>query len=138
MQACDVTIVTTVDGRESSIVRKGELSLALPATLRYAEEDATVTVTFDRATATIVRTGDYGLSLRLVQGETTEGSLGLGGAAGAIQAQTTRVGYAVGENSLLATLRYALVFGTERQEMRLRISARITPQTTKTVFTEEA
>lgn len=125
MQACYVTITTTVDGRETTISREGEVSLQTPVSLRYEEENARVTLALERTTARIERMGDYGLSLRLVQGQTTDGTLFLDGAEGAIRTQTTRVGYSVTDASLLVSLQYALVFHEERQNMRLRISARV-------------
>ena len=125
MKSCKVTITTAVDGRETEFSCKGELALsAYSATLRYRQENADVSLVLDGETAKIERVGDYSLRLFLKNGRESEGALGLGDSGGNIQIFTHRVVYSIGKNSLLASLRYDLLFGKERQEMNLRILAR--------------
>ena len=126
MQACKLTITTSVDGQKTEFSSQGELSLStFGATLRYRQENAVVTVTWDGESVCIERKGDYSLKLLLQRGTRTIGSIGIGGNEGEVEVETHRVEYAVGKNSLLAMLHYELIIGGEAQRMQLRISARI-------------
>ena len=125
MQSCNLTITTSVDGRETDFSCVGELGLtAHSATLRYTQENASVSLVLEGESAKIDRIGDYSLRLFLKRGEESDGALGLGGSDGEIKVFTHRVAYSIGQDSILASLHYDLIFGEERQEMKLRILAR--------------
>ena len=122
MQACKITLTTSVDGKETQIVRKGSVFLSLSRSLvRYLEESAEFTLIFEKDGVKIERRGDYALSLLLKQGEISEGTLGFDGAVGGMRVRAHKVAYSVGKDSLLASLHYDLIFGEERQEMKLRL-----------------
>ena len=126
MQACRIVINTTVDGCETQTVREGEMLLtSLSATLVYHEENAEVSVVFENGVAKIERRGDYALSLKLKSGEITQGGIGLGNSQGEIQAYAYKVAYSLGKDSVLAVLHYDLIIGKERQEMKLRLHAKL-------------
>ena len=126
MNNCKITITTAVDGQETTVVREGVLSLDLSLiSLAYREENAEIFLCFRGEQASIERKGDYGLRLVLKEGEQSEGEIGIGGSNGKMMTYTHRVAYSVTKNSLLASLKYDLLFGDEKQEMRLRIMARM-------------
>ncbi len=122
MQACKITLTTSVDGKETQIVRTGSISLSLSQTLvRYQEENAVLTLIFEKDSVKLERRGDYGLSLLLKQGEYSNGTLGLNGANGNMRVYAHKISYSIAKDSLLASLHYDLIFGEERQEMKLRL-----------------
>ena len=122
MQACKITLTTSVDGKETQIVRTGSVLLSLSkALVCYREENAELTLIFQKEGVKLERRGDYALSLLLKQGETCDGTLSLGGSAGSIRARAQKISYSVGKDCLLATLHYDLIFGEESQEMKLRL-----------------
>ncbi|MBO5412026.1 MAG: DUF1934 family protein [Clostridia bacterium] len=126
LQECMIEISTTVDGVETRIKRKGGLKLSVgEVKLFYLDEQAEVTLLLQGETATIDRKGDYTLHLVLENGKITQGVLGIRGAEGEMQALTHKITYSVTQNSLLASLKYALLLGGEPQEMQIRISARL-------------
>ena len=130
MQACKLTITTTADGVENSITREGEMELSLSKTLlRYCEENAFVVIILEGDTAKIEREGDYSLRLSLKEGETLTGEIGIGGAGGEIQTFAHRVAYSVSKDSLLLSLKYDLLISGEKQEMKLRLLARLVRST---------
>ena len=122
MQACKITLTTSVDGKETQIVRKGNAFLSLSRSLvRYVEDSAEFSLIFEKDSVKIERRGDYVLSLLLKEGEISEGTLGFDGAVGGMYVHAHKVTYSVGKDSLLASLHYDLIFGEERQEMKLRL-----------------
>ena len=122
MQTCKITLTTSVDGKETQIVRTGSVFLSLSKSIvRYSEEDAEFTLIFEKESVKLERRGDYGLSLFLKQGEYSDGMLGLGGSNGNIRAYAHKINYSTSKDSLLASLHYDLIFGEERQEMKLRL-----------------
>lgn len=126
MKSCNLTITTSVDGRETDFSCEGELFLsARSATLRYTQANASVSLVLDGQTAKIERVGDYSLRLFLQNGEESVGILALGENDGEMKVFTHRIAYSIGQDSLLASLHYDLLFGEERQEMKLRILARL-------------
>ena len=126
MQDCRIFINTTVDGRETQTVREGKICLnSLSVTLAYREENAEVSVVFEKGETKIERRGDYALSLHLKNGEITQGGIGLGNSQGEIQTYAYKVAYSIGKDSLLAILHYDLIIGKERQEMKLRLHAKL-------------
>ncbi len=124
MKKCFLTIASAVDGKENTFSYEAELELsASSAVLRYMEEGGETELRFEKGEAQIERRGDYGLSLRLKEGERTRGTLSVAGADGEIEVQAARVGYSIGKNSLLASLKYSMLFENEIQEMSLRMKA---------------
>lgn len=122
MQACKITLTTSVDGKEAQIVRTGSVSLSLSkAVVCYREENAELTLIFEKEGVKLERRGDYALSLLLKQGEISKGTLGFGESVGEIRVQAHKISYSVGKDCLLASLHYDLLFGEERQEMKLRL-----------------
>ena len=122
MQVCKITLTTTVDGTETQIVKTGYASLSpLRSVVAYQEENAAITLIFEKGSVKIERRGDYELFLLLEQDKLSTGEIGLGGALGKLQAHAHKLSYSVGKASLLALLHYDLLFGDERQEMKLRV-----------------
>lgn len=125
MRACDLTILTVADGTESRIRRSAEMDLTpFSALLCYKEERAVVRIEVRNGKVFLKREGDYSLSLILEEGRATVGTLGIGGSVGEISIFAERVGFSIGEKSLLANLKYTLDFGHEKQKMQLRLNAR--------------
>lgn len=125
MQRAFLSITTTVDGEEHRISRDAEMELSsVSAVLRYEEEGAMVSLEIVDGVVSYVREGDYGLSLRLVEGQRTEGKLLLGASSGTMLAETKKIQYNISKSGLLFKAEYTLLFGEEKQEMRLNVSAR--------------
>ena len=125
MRKCRVTITTSVDGQENTIVKEGEMELSLASvTLIYREENAVTRIFVEAEKAEIERIGDYTMRLYLIRGELTEGEIGLGGSSGNIQSFTHRIQYSVTEKSLLLSLCYDLMISGEVQKMQIRLNAR--------------
>ena len=53
------------------------------------------------------------------------GEIGIGGAGGEIHTFAHRVAYSVSKDSLLLSLKYDLLISGEKQEMKLRLLARL-------------
>ena len=119
-----LTIVTTVDGTESRFSSKAEMEISsVSAVLCYKETNAIITITVDRNEVLIERKGDYDMHLLLRENERTNGVLSIAGNEGNIEIFTERLAYSIGKNSLLMQIYYTLIFGKEKQDMRLRINA---------------
>jgi uncharacterized beta-barrel protein YwiB (DUF1934 family) len=119
-----LTIVTTVDGTESRFSSKAEMEIAsVSAVLCYKETNAIITITVDRNEVLIERKGHYDMHLLLRENERTNGVLSIAGNEGNIEIFTERLAYSIGKNSLLMQIYYTLIFGKEKQDMRLRINA---------------
>lgn len=126
MQACQLSITTTVDGQETKIDRLGKIDFSnSEVVLSYCEENAKVHLRIANGQVFIERLGDYSLCLHLYEGTTTKGTLGFSGTEGEIEVKTTRVGYSIGKDSVLLRLQYDLLFGAETQTMKLRLLARV-------------
>ncbi len=125
MQYCTITITTTVDEKQTTAKRHGNMQLsATSAVLVYREESAQVSISLFPEYGEIVRVGDYTLKLPLKTGEVLQGKIGIGDSHGAVEVDTHKIAFSTSENSLLAQLQYTLIFGKERQVMRLRIHAK--------------
>lgn len=125
MKACKVTIITNTDGQENTVVRDGCMELSLSQVfITYQEENAVVTLRLQGENAEIERKGDYSLHLNLKRGVLQDGQIGLGDSCGGVQTLAHRIQYSVTKNSVLASLRYDLLFGEEKQAMQLRIISR--------------
>lgn len=126
MRNCRVTITTIAGGEENSIIRKGEMQLSSrTATVCYLEEDAKICLKVEENCVDIERKGDYTLSLHLLQGKQNKGRLGIMGSDGEIGVHTHKVAYSIGEDFLLLSLHYDLLFGEDKQQMQLRMLARL-------------
>lgn len=124
MQDGFLTIITTVDGTESRFSCKAEMEWdSLSAVLCYTDGEANVTLSLKNGECIIRRQGDYSMSLRLCENTQTDGVLSIAGNQGSLQVFTNRLSYDISEKRLLALIYYTLNFGTEQQEMRLRINA---------------
>lgn len=125
MKRCRLTIVTVVDGQETSITREGEMEFSTALiSLRYTEENAVVSMQLQGEVATVERCGDYALRLRLESGRMTSGEIGIGGASGEIETFTHVVQYSATEHSVLVSLKYDLIITGEKQTMQLRLIGR--------------
>ncbi|MBQ2702139.1 MAG: DUF1934 family protein [Clostridia bacterium] len=125
MKACSISITSAVDGTESVVKREGEMQISLlEAELFYREEEGEVRIFLQSEQARIERTGGYSLRLFLEEGKESVGMLGINGQEGEIPVYCDRVAYSTGEGSLLVSLGYRLILGTQTQEMKLRILAR--------------
>ena len=125
MKSCRMTITTATDGQENSIVRDGDMKLSCSsALLRYQEENAFVIMKIEGEVVEIERQGDYTLHLKLKKNEILEGSIGIGGSEGPIQAVARKVSYSVTKDSILLSLHYDLIFGVEIQTIKLRVISR--------------
>lgn len=121
---CQVALTTTLDGKKTRVVRKGDLLISDNQTrILYEEENAVVTVIVDKESVTLSRKGDYTLYLRLEKGKTLDGSLGIGGSEGNVQVKTERIGYYTSDNEVVLDLKYVLLLG-EGQNTRVKIEAR--------------
>lgn len=125
MRACTLTITSGTDGKEHTFSRSGEMQLSpLRAELFYKEEEGEVRICLEGERAEIRRAGEYSLRLFLERGKEREGYIGIDGQEGKIQTFTDKIAYSIGEDSLLLSLRYNLLFGEEKQEMKIRLLAR--------------
>ncbi len=125
MQACRVTIATTVDGKTTEIVRDGKMLLDYAcAKIYYEEENANVAVSFENGQVFIEREGDYTMRLMMKKGETCDGVLGIGGSEGYVQTKTERIAYSLKEDSFMLSMHYDLLIGNETQKMRIRLFAK--------------
>ena len=126
MQACKITITTKENGRESRVVRQGEMELAATSvTLRYREEQAAVMLILQGERAQVYRQGDYTLRLDLERGNYGVGEIGIGGSSGEIQTFAHKIVYSLRENSVMALLQYDLLISGEKQAMSLCLSAQV-------------
>ena len=125
MKQCKLTITSAVDGEENSVLRVGEMQLSpLSAQITYREEEAIVHLRLQNNRAWIEREGDYKLFLPLEQDKLCKGSIGILGTEGNVEVFTHKIAYSIGKDSLLLSLQYQLIFGEEKQEMKLRILSR--------------
>lgn len=125
MQACQLTITTTIEDRESKLSVKGEMELSLLcAKLVYKDENAVVTIQIDEKSVEIQRVGDYSLTLSLIEKKQTKGSLGILGATGDIAVYTDKLSYSVGTNSVLMLAQYTLLVNGQPQKTTIRLQAK--------------
>lgn len=119
-----LTIQTSVDGTENRFSTKAEMEISpLSAVLSYNDADANVTISLRGNEAVIERRGDYSMRLCLREGEDTDGTLSIAGSVGEVKIFTERLAYSIRKNSILLQMYYTLIFGEEKQNMRLRINA---------------
>ncbi len=124
MAICKLTICTFADGAKNKIVRMGKIEETEGGfLLLYREEDAEIHLFLSPNHAKLSRAGDYSLTLSLIEGEHTEGALGFGGSQGPVSVYTHRAQVAYEKGKLEGLLRYDLLFGADKQEMQLQITA---------------
>ena len=124
MQEVFLTIWTAVDQEESRFSCKAEMECSsLSAVLRYTQENSRTTIYVEENETRIERDGDYSMRLSLRENCRTQGMLSIGGNEGVLDVITKRIVYTITKHSLLLQLEYALYFGNEVQQMRLRIKA---------------
>ena len=124
MQPCFLRSVTSADGEESVFSQYAEMELTpLSAVLRYTQGDGRVFLRVSREGVLVEREGDYALKLYLSEGQTTAGVLGLSGTEGKVETSAHRIGFSIGENSLLLSMKYTLRFDSGKQEMNVRLVA---------------
>ena len=121
---CFLQIVTSADGEESVFSAEAEMALdSLSAILRYRQGDGFVCMTIAAVGVRIEREGDYRLRLCFTERKIQPGILSIGGAEGSVETHTHRLGYSVGENSVLLSMKYTLRFDSGKQEMKIRLLA---------------
>ena len=124
MQYCTITIATSVDGKQTTAKYQGNMQASASSVrLAYTDGNATVSIALNATQGEIVRDGDYSLQLPLKTEETTQGTIGVNGSQGEVGVYTSKIAFSTSENGVLAQLHYQLIFGQERQVMRLRIHA---------------
>ncbi|MBE5753517.1 MAG: hypothetical protein E7343_05610 [Clostridiales bacterium] len=123
-----LSIVTQIDGGEETFTTfDGEMSFSpLNASVHYNDGESFVKIVLDSQKMTIERLGDYGFFLELKENESTKAQLNVVGSVGDLTAYTEYLRYSIKEKSLLLSVKYFLVFaGGERQEMKIRLTARL-------------
>ena len=126
VQACNFKITTTVDGQENTVLRSGQIEeLEDGFLLLYNEENAQVSIRLGKGFAVIERQGDYSLHILLKLGKTQEGLLGLGGSQGKVLVQTHHLKFGLDGRAFKLAAGYDLLFGEEKQKMRLHLRAQI-------------
>ena len=122
MPNCTLTVATTIDGKETQISRKGEITdLGNCLLLSYQDDGAQTTLKVAKDSAEITRKGDYSTYLPLKKGEKTQGSLGILGNIGELLLFTYLTEYSQKSNKYLITLRYDILTEGDPQETRVRI-----------------
>jgi hypothetical protein len=113
-----------VDGAETVTKKDAQATeTAQGIAFRYAETDGVSVLRFHNGYAEIERAGGYGMRLTLKEGERSVGALSLGGQDGELLAFTHKISYSKTQNRFFALLKYDLLFGEEKQEMRVRVQA---------------
>ena len=128
-QNCDLTLKSIVDGSETLFYAKGALEWSdTEIKLVYQEEDASFCLTFCDDEAFVERKGDYTLRLKLVNGELTQGEIGINGNFGELEIRTHNIEASCSEKKLNIRLRYDILLGDEAQEMELFIQGDVKAQ----------
>lgn len=124
MRNCKLRIATTTDGEERVFTQRAEMELnPLSAVLRYTQDGGNVVLKIENSEVTTERTGDYRLKLRFAEGKRTVGSLGIMSSDGEIGVVTHKLLYKLNENSLLLSVKYALLLNGGEQEVSLLLTA---------------
>ncbi len=124
MAVCKIIVCTTTDGVKNKIVRMGKIEECEDGIgLYYREENADVSLFITDKRAEIRREGEYTLHLPLREGECSKGGLGIGGSQGEVEISTHCVKLMRTAEKIDILLKYALLFGEEKQKMQLEITA---------------
>ena len=123
---CKLSIVSTVDGKETVFSRDGEGEFSfLRTSLFYRDEGAEVCVETSENEVVISRRGDYTMELFLREGKKTKGTLGILGQSGEVEVYTEKIGHTLTDNSFMLIASYHLCFGADTQKMKIRMTARL-------------
>lgn len=124
MRKCRLRIATTTDGEERIFTQRAEMELKpLSAIIRYTQDGGRVELKIENGEVTTERVGDYRLKLRFLEGERTLGMLGISESDGALEVVTHKLSYKLNENSLLLSIKYALLLDVGEQEVSLIVTA---------------
>lgn len=124
MRKCRLRIATTTDGEERIFTQRAEMELKpLSAIIRYTQDGGRVELKIENGEVTTERVGDYRLKLRFLEGERTLGTLGISESNGALEVVTHKLSYKLNENSLLLSIKYALLLDGGEQEVSLIVTA---------------
>lgn len=124
-RVCKISITTTVDGEETQATRTGSLRISFSEIrLSYGEENGNVTLKIQKDRAEITRSGDYSMFLPLLRERRTQGKIGVLGAEGDVEIYTKRLAYSTTDTSLMLSMHYDLIFGSDVQKMQIRLLAR--------------
>ncbi len=124
-RVCKISITTTVDGEETQATRTGSLRISFSEILlSYGEENGEVTLKIQSDRAEIKRSGDYSMFLPLLREQRTTGKIGVLGSEGGVEIYTRRLAYSTTDTSLMLSMHYDLIFGSEVQKMQIRLLAR--------------
>lgn len=124
-RVCKISITTTVDGEETQATRTGSLRISFSEIrLSYGEENGSVTLKIQKDRAEIMRSGDYSMCLPLHRERRTQGKIGVLGSEGDVEIYTKRLAYSTTDTSLMLSMHYDLIFGSDVQKMQIRLLAR--------------
>ena len=124
-RVCKISITTTVDGEETQATRTGSLRISFSEILlSYGEESGNVTLKIQKDRAEITRSGDYSMFLPLHRERRTQGKIGVLGTEGDVEIYTKRLAYSTTDTSLMLSMHYDLIFGSDVQKMQIRLLAR--------------
>lgn len=124
MKSCTISIITTIDGCESSVQKTGKARFAaVDSVVRYTDDEGEVALRLKDGVLTVSRRGGYTLFLELCEGEERRGRLGIGGEEGDISVFTKKLSYSVSDESCMLFARYVLHVGGEPQETTIRVRA---------------
>lgn len=124
MRKCRLRIATTTDGEERIFTQRAEMELKpLSAIIRYTQDGGRVELKIENGEVTTECVGDYRLKLRFLEGERTLGTLGISESNGALEVVTHKLSYKLNENSLLLSIKYALLLDGGEQEVSLIVTA---------------
>lgn len=124
-RVCKISITTTVDGEETQATRMGSLRISFSEILlSYGEENGEVTLKIQNDRAEITRSGDYSMFLPLLREQRTQGKIGVLGSEGDVEIYTKRLAYSTTDTSLMLSMHYDLIFGSDVQKMQIRLLAR--------------
>ncbi len=124
-RVCKISITTTVDGEETQATRTGSLRISFSEIrLSYGEESGNVTLKIQKDRAEIMRSGDYSMRLPLHRERRTQGKIGVLGSEGDVEIYTKRLAYSTTDTSLMLSMHYDLIFGSDVQKMQIRLLAR--------------
>ena len=119
---CKVWITTLQDGKRSVFHSDGSYERTERGVkVAYSDNEDLVELLVEPPTAAMERRGETGLCVRFVQGETTEFSLGLGEMKGTIPVMTRLVELGEGQDRILISLHYDLLFGKTSTQFQLKI-----------------
>ena len=125
MKKCYLKITTTIDKEESVFFTEGEMQLTpLGGEIQYNDNSSLVRLLLSKEILFIQRKGDYDLEILLKEGQEMVGKIGLGKSEGEVKVKCYKSCFSIKEKSCLCLCEYVLLFGEEKQRIKLRITAR--------------